>query len=99
MEQGAARAASAARVDAAAKPAPLPHQMVKVIATADAVVFAFAAMGAFGPTGALRKLGAGLFAAAAAFVSAENIPKILARRAAAKAELTLAALPELSVKA
>ena len=89
------------RVDASAEPAPVPAQVARVISTADTVVLAFAALGVLGPTSALRKAGAALFAAAAAFVSAEQIPKLLrslaARRAATGPEPE--ELPELTVKA
>ena len=60
-----------------------------------------AALGAFGPTRLLRNIGAALFTAAAAFVSAENVPAMLSRRADAarvKEEIALADLPELTVK-
>ena len=70
--------AASLRVDAAAEPAPVPPQLAKMISSADAIVMAFAFVGACGPTSALRSLGAGLFAAAAAFVSAEAVPKRLA---------------------
>ena len=90
------------RVDKTAKPAPLPAPLARMILTADAVVLAFSALGAFGPTPLLRSAGAGLFAAAAAFVSAEQIPKILKRRrdsdAAAITPPTLEDLPDISVK-
>ena len=95
------RGAAGARVDAAAKPAPIPPKLVKVIATADTIVLFFAALGAFGPTRLLRNIGAALFTAAAAFVSAENVPAMLSRRADAarvKEEIALADLPELTVK-
>lgn len=74
--------AAGARVDAAAEPAPLPPKLVGTIATADAFVLSFAALGAFGPTAAARGTGAVLFGTAALFVSAEAIPKARARRRA-----------------
>ena len=72
--------AAAARVDASGEPAPLPPNLARVIATADAAVFACAALGAFGPTPLARSAGAALFATSAAAVAAEQVPKALARR-------------------
>ena len=75
--------AANARVDAAAGPAPLPPPLAKVIATADAVVLSFAALGVLGPTSGLRAAGSVLFAVAAAAVSAEAVKKAaVARRGA-----------------
>ena len=98
--------AASARVDALAEPAPVPPQLARVISTADAVVLAFAALGVLGPTPKLRAIGAWLFSAAAALVSAEQIPKAIARRRAAAAADDVPAtilapdeLPELTVKA
>ena len=77
-----------------------------MLATADVIVLAFAALGVLGPTIALRKLGAALFAAAAAFVSAEQVPKVVNAcwRAAAATranpqKLLVDDLPNLTVKA
>jgi hypothetical protein len=78
---GAART----RVDAAALPAELPASVAKMISTADAVVLAFAALGALGPTPVLQSAGAALFSVAAAAVSAEAISKAVGRRRAALA--------------
>lgn len=87
--------AAGARVDAAAEPAPLPPKLVRTIATADAFVLSFAALGAFGHNAAARGTGAALFGAAAFFVSAEAIPKALARRRAAAPAAPLFRLEDL----
>ena len=88
--------AAGARVDAAAEPAPLPPKLVGTIATADAFVLSFAALGAFGPTAAARGTGAALFGTAALFVSAEAIPKARARRRAVAPAAPLFRLEDLS---
>jgi hypothetical protein len=100
--------AAEVRVDASAEPAPVPEQVARLLATADVIVLAFATLGVLGPTIALRKAGAALFAAAATLVSAEQVPKLLtAWRAAAatptspEAEQPLVGLddlPDLTVK-
>ena len=71
--------AASTRVDATGTPSPVPPQLAKVIATADAAVLCFAALGAFGPTRAAQTVGALLFSAAAAMLSAESLSKIWKR--------------------
>ena len=95
--------AAGARVDAIAEPAPLPSKLARMIATADAVVLAFAALGVVGPTPHVRAAGAWLFAASAAFVSAEQLPKLLAkwrerRASSSAASISVEDLPAVSVK-
>ena len=92
--------AAGARIDAAAEPAPLPPKLVRAIATADAFVLSFAALGAFGHNAAARGTGAALFGTAALFVSAEAIPKARARRRAAApaAPFRLEDLPPIGIK-
>lgn len=100
---GAARA----RVDAAGRAAPLPPPLVKVIATADAVVLLCALLGSLGPNPALRSAGSALFSAAALLVCLEQVPKWLKRRRAVATAsappasgglLTVEDLPDVSVK-
>ena len=71
--------AASTRVDATGAPSPVPPQLAKVIATADAAVLCFAALGAFGPTRAAQTVGALLFSAAAAVLSVESLSKTLKR--------------------
>lgn len=71
--------AASTRVDATGAPSPVPPQLAKVIATADAAVLCFAALGAFGPTRAAQTVGALLFSAAAAMLSVESLSKTLKR--------------------
>ena len=75
--------AASARVDAAAEPAPLAPKLARTIATADALVLFFAALGAFGRNAAARGTGAALFGSAALLVSADAVLKARARRRAA----------------
>ena len=71
--------AGRSRVGADGQSAPLPPQVARVIASADAVVLAFAALGALGTTTRLRAIGATGFTTAALLVSAEQVPKLIAK--------------------
>ena len=96
--------AASACVDAAARPAPLPPPLARMIATADAVVLTFAALAMLGPTAASRSCGAALFSAATASVSAEAASKAVGRRRKASAgssaasSVALEDLPDISIK-
>ena len=93
--------AASARVDAAAEPAPLPPKLARTIATADALVLFFAALGAFGHNAAARGTGAALFGSAALLVSADAVLKARARRrpaAPAARFFRLEDLPPIGVK-
>eukprot|EP00966_Prymnesium_polylepis_P027228 629694-Prymnesium_polylepis.1 len=71
--------AGRSRVGADGQMAPVPPQVARAIATADSVVLAFAALGAFGPTARLRAVGATGFTIAAIIVSAEQLPKLFTK--------------------
>ena len=93
--------AASARVDAAAEPAPLPPKLARTIATADALVLFFAALGAFGRNAAARGTGAALFGSATLLVSADAVLKARARRRAAAPAarcFRLEDLPSIGVK-